>query len=52
LRLVAFTASHPEPGRVRQRLIALGEELTVEPGEVPALVATFDAPRGRVVLGG
>jgi hypothetical protein len=44
--LRALRAEHPEPDRVRAWLAALGADVDVERGPAPALVASFDTPRG------
>lgn len=49
-RLVELRAEHPDPARVRAQLAALDVTLEVDEGPEPALVATLDTPRGRVVL--
>jgi hypothetical protein len=48
--LASFTATHPDPARLRARLGALGAELDVEEGAAVALRAVLDTPRGRVTL--
>jgi hypothetical protein len=50
VRLVELRAEHPDPTRVRAALAALGATLKVYEGPEPALIATLDTPRGRVVL--
>ncbi len=50
VRLVELRGEHPHPGAVRADLVALGVTLPVDEGPEPALVATLDTPRGRVVL--
>jgi hypothetical protein len=50
VRLVELRGEHPEPEAVRKVLEALGATLPVDEGPEPALVATLDTPRGRVVL--
>jgi hypothetical protein len=50
VRLVELRAEHPDPARVRAALAALGATLEVGEGPEPALIATLDTPRGRVVL--
>jgi hypothetical protein len=47
--LVSLTGRHPDVGRVRQALAALGVQLDVEPGERPALVAVLRRPDGGLV---
>jgi hypothetical protein len=48
--LVEGEAEHPHPEKVQPMLEALGVELAVNEGGRPALIATIDCPRGRVVL--
>jgi hypothetical protein len=50
VRLVELRGEHPDPAAVREALGALGATLTVDAGPEPALVATLETPRGRVVL--
>ena len=50
VRLVELRGEHPDPAGVRAALEALGATLPVDEGPQPALVATLDTPRGRVVL--
>jgi hypothetical protein len=50
LALVDFRAEHPDPDHVRPILGQLGLSLRVTRGRIPALIATFDGPRGRVEL--
>jgi hypothetical protein len=50
VRLVELRGEHPDPAAVREVLAALGATLPVDEGPEPALVATLDTPRGRVVL--
>ena len=50
VRLVELRAEHPDPARMRAALAALGAALEVDEGAEPALIATLDTPRGRVVL--
>jgi hypothetical protein len=49
-RLVELRAEHPDPAVVRAELAALSVTLLVDEGPEPALVATLETPRGRVVL--
>ncbi|HXM54087.1 MAG TPA: VOC family protein [Candidatus Dormibacteraeota bacterium] len=49
-RLVELRAEHPDPGAVQAELAALGVTLPVDEGPEPALVATLETPRGRVVV--
>lgn len=50
-RLESFTAVHPDPAGVRQRLAALDvTDLTVEQGPAPALRALIATPTGTVEL--
>ena len=48
--LTGLRAEHPDAGRVQQMLRQLGLNLTVTKGPKPALIATFDSPKGRVQL--
>ena len=48
--LVELRAEHPEPDLVRDMLRAVGLDLPVRPGAVPALIATIKTPRGVVEL--
>jgi hypothetical protein len=48
--LLSLRAEHPDADRVQRMLQQLGLDLTVSKGARPALVATFDSPRGRVQL--
>jgi hypothetical protein len=48
--LAELRAEHPDPGSVERMLRSLGIDLAVTPGARPALIATIDAPRGRVEL--
>lgn len=50
LSLVALEIEHPEPEPLRQRLDRFGLELPLRPASRPALIATLDSPRGRVIL--
>ncbi|HYW27169.1 MAG TPA: VOC family protein [Terriglobales bacterium] len=50
VRLVELRGEHPDPAALREALDALGAALPVDRGPEPALVATLDTPRGRVVL--
>ncbi len=50
ITLVDFRAEHPDPDRVRPLLGQLGLSLRVTRGRLPALIATFDGPRGRLEL--
>jgi hypothetical protein len=50
-RLESFTATHPDPAAVRERLAAVGvTDLTVERGPAPALRAVIATPSGTVEL--
>jgi Glyoxalase-like domain len=50
-RLESFTAAHPDPAGVRERLAALDvTDLTVEPAPSPALRALVETPSGPVEL--
>ena len=48
--LVGLRAEHPDPERVQKMLRQLGLDLPVTRGPKPALIATFDSPKGRVEL--
>jgi len=48
--LVGLRAEHPDPAAVRQMLAALGLDLPVTEGPVPALYAVIETPHGRVEL--
>ncbi len=50
VRLIELRGEHPDPASVRADLAALGVKLPVDEGPEPALVATLDTPRGRVML--
>jgi hypothetical protein len=48
--LLSLRAEHPEAERVHGILRQLGLDLTVSKGARPALVATFESPKGQVQL--
>ena len=48
--LTGLRAEHPDADRVQQMMRQLGLNLTVARGPKPALVATFDSPKGQVQL--
>jgi hypothetical protein len=48
--LVGLRAEHPDADRVRGMLRQLGLDLAVERGPKPALIATFESPKGRVEI--
>jgi hypothetical protein len=48
--LIGLRAEHPDAERVQQMLRQLNLDLVVTKGPKPALIATFDSPRGRVEL--
>ncbi len=50
VRLAGLRALHPRPEAARRALAALGAELPVDVAAEPALEATLETPRGRVVL--
>jgi hypothetical protein len=52
VRLVALSAAHPEPARIRSALekLSLGETLKVTFGTAPQLAAMLQTPRGAVTL--
>jgi hypothetical protein len=48
--LVGLRAEHPDAEKVQKMLQQLGLALPVRRGPKPALIATFDSPKGRVEL--
>jgi hypothetical protein len=48
--LVELRAEHPSPDDLRRALAALGADVAVDEAPEPALIATLDTPKGRVVL--
>ena len=48
--LLSLRAEYPEADRLGQMLKVLGLDLAVTRGPKPALIATFDSPRGKVEL--
>jgi hypothetical protein len=48
--LVELHGEHPQPEMVRSILKAMGLSLDIRPGAAPALSATLDTPKGRIVL--
>jgi hypothetical protein len=48
--LLSLRAAHPDADRVQGMLRQLGLNLAVGRGPNPALIATFDSPKGRVEL--
>ena len=50
LRLVAVTFRHPDPPSLRAALATLGIDAAVDRADTPGLGATFDTPRGHIVL--
>ena len=48
--LLSLRAEHPDADRVQGMLRQLGLELAVGRGPKPALIATFDSPKGHVEL--
>lgn len=48
--LLSLRAEHPDADRVQQMLRQLGLDLTVTKAPKPALIATFDSPKGHVEL--
>ena len=52
LELVAVSAAHPEPARIRSALekLSLGEALRVTFGATPRFAAMLQTPRGAVTL--
>lgn len=49
-RLVGLRGEHPQPDRVLNLLHALGLDMKVTQGWLPALVASIEGPKGRVEL--
>ena len=50
ITLVDLRGEHPDAAAIEARLKTLGAGLPVVAGRNPAMVATLDTPRGRVVL--
>jgi len=50
LNLRTLRFSHPEPGRLKDALAALGIDAAVDPAAAPSIEVELDTPRGRVVL--
>jgi hypothetical protein len=48
--LISLQAEHPDAARVQAMLKHLGLDLVVTQGPKPSLIATFNAPKGQVVL--
>jgi hypothetical protein len=48
--LVDLHGEHPRPETVRPILQAMGLSLDIRPGAAPALIATLNTPKGRIVL--
>ncbi len=48
--LAGLRAEHPDGDRIGARLLQLGVDLELRIGPRPALIATFETPRGRVEL--
>jgi hypothetical protein len=48
--LVELYGEHPRPETVRTILKVISETLEIRQGLAPALIATLDTPKGRVVL--
>jgi hypothetical protein len=48
--LVELYGEHPRPDTVRPILEAMGLTLDIRQGTAPALIATLETPKGRVVL--
>jgi hypothetical protein len=48
--LLSLRAEHPDAARVQKMLQQLGLDLLVSRGTRPALIATFDSPKGRVQI--
>lgn len=49
-RLVSLRAEHPDPDAVRSMLAAVGVDLAVAFGPIPALMAEIETPNGRITL--
>jgi hypothetical protein len=47
---MSLRAEHPEAEQVQRMLRQLGLDLAVTKGARPALIATFDSPKGHVQL--
>jgi len=50
VRLIGLRAEHPDAEKVQGMLKQLGLDLVVTRGPKPALIATFDSPKGKVEL--
>ena len=48
--LASLRAEHPDSQRVQKMLTQLGLDLIVTRGATPSLIATFNSPKGQVVL--
>jgi len=48
--LVSLRAEHPDAERVQKMLDQVGLHLVVTRGPTPSLIATFNSPKGKVVL--
>lgn len=48
--LTALEIEHPNPGKVKKTLAALGLDAAVRKGKAAQLIATLTTPKGRVVL--
>ena len=48
--LVSLRAEHPDAERVQKMVSQLGLKLEVTHGPKPSLIATFNSPKGQVVL--
>ena len=48
--LVGLRAEHPDAERVQKMFTQLGLHLVVTRGPMPSLIATFNSPKGQVVL--
>jgi len=49
-RLVALDATHPSPSKLQDTLARLGISTIVRADQRTALTATFETPRGRVII--
>jgi len=50
ITLISLRAEHPDAARVQAMLKQLGLDLAVTQGPKPSLIATFNSPKGQVVL--
>ncbi len=50
VELVGLRAEHPDPAAIAEALRSLQLDLPITAGDMPALIATLETPRGRVEL--